>query len=105
RRVSSFLRRAIWVSPLFYLDSRPLTQNSEHSLARGNVRVFALVSGQLRRQQMADLFVNILTRLEKFTQSNNPPFIAKIYKDGRMDLWKDQAKLLGLSDREINTDP
>jgi hypothetical protein len=54
---------------------------------------------------MADLFVNILTRLEKFTQSNNPPFIAKIYKDGRMDLWKDQAKLLGLSDREINTDP
>ncbi|MFM2433115.1 MAG: hypothetical protein RLZZ511_4329, partial [Cyanobacteriota bacterium] len=32
RRVSSFLRRAIWVSPLFYLDSRPLTQNSEHSL-------------------------------------------------------------------------
>ncbi|MFM2433017.1 MAG: hypothetical protein RLZZ511_4231, partial [Cyanobacteriota bacterium] len=35
RRVSSFLRRAIWVSPLFYLDSRPLTQNSEHSQGTG----------------------------------------------------------------------
>ncbi|MFM2430326.1 MAG: hypothetical protein RLZZ511_1539, partial [Cyanobacteriota bacterium] len=39
RRVSSFLRRAIWVSPLFYLDSRPLTQNSEHSLVGGRTAI------------------------------------------------------------------
>jgi predicted nuclease of predicted toxin-antitoxin system len=70
------------------------------AIARANVRVFALVSGQLNRQQMADLFVNALVKFEKFAQGNEAPFIAKIYKDGRVELWKDQATLFGILEGE-----
>jgi predicted nuclease of predicted toxin-antitoxin system len=64
------------------------------AIADANVKVFSLVSGKLTRQQMADLFVNVLEKLEKFTQGNQPPFIAKIYKDGRVTIWRNRTQLL-----------
>jgi len=66
------------------------------AIARAGARVFILVSGNLTRQQMADLFVKVLPKLEKFTQGNQSPFIAKIYKDGRVDLWRNRTWLLKL---------
>lgn len=64
------------------------------AIADANVKVFSLVSGNLTRQQMADLFVNVLEKLEKFTHGNQPPFIAKIYKDGRVTIWRNRTQLL-----------
>lgn len=66
------------------------------AIARAGARVFILVSGNLTRQQMADLFVRVLPKLEKFTQGNQAPFIAKIYKDGRVELWRNRTWLLKL---------
>jgi len=66
------------------------------AIARAGARVFILVSGNLTRQQMADLFVEVLPRLEKFTQGNQAPFITKIYKDGRVALWRSSTQLLKL---------
>jgi predicted nuclease of predicted toxin-antitoxin system len=66
------------------------------AIARAGARVFILVSGNLTRQQMADLFVEVLPKLEKFNQGNQPPFIAKIYKDGRVELWRKRTNLLKL---------
>lgn len=66
------------------------------AIARAGARVFILVSGNLTRQQMADLFVEVLPKLEKFNQGNQAPFIAKIYKDGRVELWRNQTQLLKL---------
>ncbi len=66
------------------------------AMAEANVKVFSLASGSLTRQQMANLFVNILEKLEKFAQGNQPPFIAKIYKDGRIALWRNHTQLLKL---------
>lgn len=69
------------------------------AIARSSGRVFILVSGKLTRQQMADLFVNVLGKLKKFTQGNQAPFIAKIYKDGKVELWRNQTQLLKLLKR------
>jgi predicted nuclease of predicted toxin-antitoxin system len=66
------------------------------AIAAANVRVFCLASGNLTRQQMADLFVDVLEKLTKFTQGNQAPFIAKIYKDEGVKLWRNQTQLLKL---------
>lgn len=42
---------------------------------------------------MVDLFVEALERINKFTQGNQAPFIAKIYKDGKIQLWRNQTQL------------
>lgn len=66
------------------------------AIARAGARVFILVSGNLTRQQMAALFVNVLEKLKKFTRGNQAPFIAKIHKDGRVELWRNRTQLLKL---------
>lgn len=66
----------------------------QREIAQANVKVFALVSGNLTRQQMADLFVTVIPRLEKFSQGNPSPFIAKIHKDGRVKIWRNRTQLL-----------
>ncbi|RFP61030.1 MAG: hypothetical protein BJG00_005690 [Limnothrix sp. CACIAM 69d] len=66
------------------------------AIARAEARVFILVSGNLGRQQMAALFVEVLPKLERFSQGNQAPFIAKIYRDGRVELWKNRTQLLKL---------
>jgi predicted nuclease of predicted toxin-antitoxin system len=66
------------------------------AIARAGSRVFILVSGNLSRQQMSALFVGVLPKLTKFNQGNQAPFIAKIYKDGRVELWRNQIQLLKL---------
>lgn len=63
------------------------------AIARASARIFILVSGNLSRQQMVDLFVEALERINKFTQGNQAPFIAKIYKDGKIQLWRNQTQL------------
>lgn len=64
------------------------------AIARANAKVFSLASGNLTRQQMAALFVDVLGKITKFTQGNQAPFIAKIYKDGQVKLWKKRTQLL-----------
>jgi predicted nuclease of predicted toxin-antitoxin system len=64
------------------------------AIASANVKVFSLASGNLTRQQMADLFVSALKKLEKFSQGNKAPFVAKFYKDGKVVIWRNQTQLL-----------
>lgn len=64
------------------------------AIAKANVKVFALASGNLTRQNMAHLFVQTISKLEKFSQGNQPPFIAKLYKTGTVKLWRNRTELL-----------
>jgi predicted nuclease of predicted toxin-antitoxin system len=64
------------------------------AIARANVKVFCLASGNLTRQEMADLFVHMLEKLKNFAQNYPSPFIAKIYKNYSIKLWRSQAELL-----------
>lgn len=64
------------------------------AIAKAHVKVFALASGNLTRQDMANLFVQAISKLEKFSQGNKPPFIAKIYKNGTVKVWRNRTELL-----------
>lgn len=70
--------------------------NEIAAIAQAGARVFILVSGNLTSQQMSDLLVEVLETLKKFTQGNQAPFIAKIYKDGRVKIWRNRTQLLKL---------
>lgn len=64
------------------------------AIARSQVKVFILVSGNLTRLQMADVFAKSLPKIEKIALGNKAPFIAKIYKSGKIEVWKNRAQLL-----------
>ena len=64
------------------------------AIARENVSVFILWSGNLPSQEIASLFVSIVTKLERFTNNHPAPFIAKIYKDRSVVMWKNRNQLL-----------
>jgi predicted nuclease of predicted toxin-antitoxin system len=68
--------------------------NEVAAIANAGARVFILASGNLTREQMANLFVAVLEKLEKFSRSNPAPFIAKVYKDGKIQLWRNRTQLL-----------
>lgn len=66
------------------------------AIASENASVFILWNGNLRSQETALLFSGIVSKLERFAVKNSPPFIAKIYKDGTIKLWKNHQELLNL---------
>jgi predicted nuclease of predicted toxin-antitoxin system len=70
--------------------------NEVEAIARASAKVFSLASGNLTNKQMSDLLVAVLEKLKKFAQGNQAPFIAKIYKDGRVQLWRNRTQLLKL---------
>jgi predicted nuclease of predicted toxin-antitoxin system len=70
--------------------------NEVAAIARARAKVFSLASGNLTNKQMSDLLVAVLEKLKKFAQGNQAPFIAKIYKDGKVQLWRNRTQLLKL---------
>ncbi|WP_204105588.1 MULTISPECIES: hypothetical protein [Spirulina sp. CCY15215] len=50
-------------------------------------------------KSMAIAFREALPKMLKFIEKNPAPFIAKVYKDGRVSAWKTATDLLD----EINT--
>lgn len=64
------------------------------AIARAEVKVFILTSGNLTRQDMADILVDVLGKLKKFAQGNQAPFIAKVAKDKRVECWRTKTQLL-----------
>jgi len=66
------------------------------AIARESTSIFILWDGNLRSQQIASLFAEIVPKLEKLALAHQTPFIAKIYKDGTIKLWKNSNQLLKL---------
>ncbi|HEY9825994.1 MAG TPA: DUF5615 family PIN-like protein [Stenomitos sp.] len=66
------------------------------AIASANVMVFILASGNLTSQEMAGLYVDVLEKLKRFVQGNQAPFIAKVFKDRRVERWKNSTQLLRL---------
>jgi len=64
------------------------------AIASSNAKVFVLSLRNLTGEEMADIFVQAVERMEKFAQSNQAPFIAKIYKYGKVRVWKNHTQLL-----------
>ena len=68
------------------------------AVARAGARMFNLASKGLSGEEMAGAFLHALPSMLKFISKNQAPFIAKVYKDGKVSAWKDTTDLLN----EIN---
>lgn len=57
------------------------------------VGLFVIVSRNLTGPQTAETVLKALGRIRRFIASNRRPFIAKIYRDGRLAKLEDQKRL------------
>ena len=67
------------------------------AIADNKARVFILISGNLSTQGMINIFVDAIEKTEKIVQENSAPFIAKVYKDSRVTIWKNANTLRKLT--------
>lgn len=72
------------------------------AVARANLRMFTLASKNLSGEETASAFREALPLMLKFIAENPAPFIAKVYKNGKVSGWKtaqdlrDEINLPGL---------
>jgi predicted nuclease of predicted toxin-antitoxin system len=64
------------------------------AVADAEVRMFVLVSQNLSGADMANIFLQAIPEMEKFTLKNIAPFIAKVDRDSKVKVWKDNLDLL-----------
>ena len=64
------------------------------AVARANLRMFTLASKKLSGEETAIAFREALPCMVKFIAENPAPFIAKVYKDGKVSVWKTAQDLL-----------
>jgi predicted nuclease of predicted toxin-antitoxin system len=57
------------------------------ALLESGVRAFVLVSGNVTGPEMATIFVKALPRMTRFAAKHAPPFIAKVHRDGSIEIW------------------
>jgi len=66
------------------------------AVASSNAKVFVLTLGNITGEEMANAFTQALEKMENFAQTNQPPFIAKVNKQGRVRIWQKSKDLLKL---------
>jgi predicted nuclease of predicted toxin-antitoxin system len=64
------------------------------AVARAEVRLFILAAQNLASADMIDILVQAIKPMEKFICNYPAPFIAKIYRDHRVELWRSRVELL-----------
>jgi len=64
------------------------------AVARAGIRMFTLASTKLSGEDTAIAFSKALQTMLNFLRKHPAPFIAKVYKDGKVMLWKDAEQLL-----------
>jgi len=69
-------------------------QLERQAVAYAGIRMFALASQNLSGREMAEIFRVAILAMQKFIEKNPAPFIAKVYREGKVKSWKTQADLL-----------
>jgi len=60
---------------------------ARQAIHRAKVRMFVVVAhGHLRIESVADIFLKALPKVRSITASQEPPFIAKIWRDGSVEV-------------------
>lgn len=78
-------------------DERIAFRKGEQSaIARTNARVFVFSAGNVSGHTTAEAFQKSLVKMNRFAQGNPAPFIAKVYKSGKVQGWKSRTELLKL---------
>lgn len=63
------------------------------AVAESRARVFALVAGNIDGRSMAAIFLSAQRKMIKFIAENQAPFVAKLYRTGRVTMWVDSNDL------------
>jgi predicted nuclease of predicted toxin-antitoxin system len=59
----------------------------KQAIRRAKVRAFVLAArGDLKIEMLAEIFLNALPKIKQMIANRNPPFIAKIARDGNVRL-------------------
>ena len=66
----------------------------KYAVFHGGAKVFTLSSGNLTAEQMAEIFIKAVPRIEKIAAKEMPPFIAKIYSSGIVHVWVPRKQLM-----------
>jgi predicted nuclease of predicted toxin-antitoxin system len=74
------------------------------AVANARIKMFTLASQNLSGADMAEIFLKAITSMQEFVREYPAPFIAKIYRDGRIDMWKDSQTLLMELNQPENSD-
>jgi predicted nuclease of predicted toxin-antitoxin system len=64
------------------------------AVTNAGISMFTLASQNLSGKEMADIFLKSITKMQEFVRTHPAPFIAKVYRDGRVEMWKDAQTLL-----------
>lgn len=64
------------------------------AVTTAGIKMFTLASQNLTGKDMADIFLKSITKMQEFVRQHPAPFIAKVYRDGRVEMWKDAQTLL-----------
>lgn len=64
------------------------------AVTNAGISMFILASQNLSGKKMADIFLGAVTKMQEFVRKHPAPFIAKVYRDGRVEMWKDAQTLL-----------
>jgi predicted nuclease of predicted toxin-antitoxin system len=73
------------------IGKRPLKRIA---VANANIKMFTLASQNLAGKDMAEILSSAIGKMKKFAQKYPAPFIAKVYRDGKVEMWKDAQILL-----------
>ena len=69
---------------------RPLEREA---IEASGARVFVFSSGNVTGEDMAEAFARAMPRMERLVGQMDGPFIAKVYRDGSVKMWKDWVEL------------
>jgi hypothetical protein len=59
----------------------------KQAIRRAKVRAFVLAAqGNLRAEMLAEIFLKALPKIRAIVTNHRPPFIAKIWRDGKVGL-------------------
>ncbi|BAY70779.1 hypothetical protein ACN23B_25980 [Anabaena sp. FACHB-709] len=64
------------------------------AVARAQIKMFTFASQSLSGEEMAGILLQAIVPMKRFVSKHPAPFIAKIYRDGHLDMWKDAQMLL-----------
>jgi predicted nuclease of predicted toxin-antitoxin system len=76
-------------------DANIAKRTSERlAVANAKIRMFVLAAQNLPGEDMIAVFRKAFPAMREFARENPSPFIAKVYRDGRVEAWKPHTELL-----------
>lgn len=69
------------------------------AIAQAEAKVFVMVSPNVTAQNIAAGFITAAPEMARLTETQDAPFMIKVYKSGEIRLWRDRPYLMNLLSR------